>query len=1139
MTASAGLTVTGALTGTLATAAQPNVTSVGTLTGLTASGAVSTSGNISTTGTGTITSAGLLTASAGLTVTGALTGTLATAAQPNVTSVGTLTGLTSSGAVSVTNNTASTSTTSGALTVTGGVGVVGDLYVGGAINGTFANINLNGSLSSTLLTTWNTNSAVALNYTAGCWSPELGLFAITNSAATSTILTSPNGTTWTSRSLPSTFTTLRDICWSPELGLFMAVGAGSTANTHYVISSDGITWVAGTVPDIGATGLFSVCWSRELKLFLTSSYTGYVISSSNGLSFAVNSANWNSAFLPTGVSGIVIMNILWCSELNLVLISYNTSSTTSIYRSSIGTGSWSACTAPAVNNGYSNIAWSKELGYLVATQSNGNAIAYSTNGATWTAVSSPPTMTGGYKYVSWIPTISAFVAVGGDATAIGNNFSISYNATTWTSTSYTSTYKDVRSCIVWSPDLSLLLMPSTNTSSTYPIISSAQTSNSVLNIVSNTVNSISNKIGVNAGAQLVSSAGIGGTFKWTNTINTNTSNELMRLSKDGYLGINTKSPAALLHLTAPTSTSTAVMRLTNPKNAWTDIKIGTDGTISFNTSGTISGNANVSGINNLTASGDLSVTGTVTTSGNISTTGTGTITSSGLLTASASLTVTGTTSTSGFMRILSGTASTPASGKGIELSYSSTNDIANIYSYDRSTSTFKDINFNDKMRILASGNVGIGYTAPSYLLDVNGTSRTQRLLVGTSNTDTESVRLISALDSTMTTGARYITVGKSASTNNQAEIGYSHSGDGSTSNAITFGFWGGERMRLLASGNVGISTTTPSCRLDLGLTASNMGINLYGGTFGIGANNGFLNYYGNTSHKWWNTQDDVRLGVSQGTNTMTLSSTGDLAVSGSYLWTPGSGGTYGGFKFNVAGTGNATLQTFLGTTDCGIGTTSAHPFGLITNGSYRMYISSAGYVGIGTLSPQYPLHIASMRSSGDASYSYYYYLGPGSTNGSTSTVPANISLKTDGRILVSGGEIDIVSDIRMKENIKCLDLNYCKSFLNIIKPVSFNYKTDPCDINYGYIAQEIIKNNFTELITIHSDNTMEEFIDNDGFKSEAGKLYSVCKNDIIPILHTVIKDQQTKIETLEQKNIDIESRLARLEAFISTLEIAE
>ena len=132
------LSVTGNITGTLATANQSNITSVGTLTGLTSSGVVS----ITNTTASTNTTTGALTISGGvgisgatniggaLSVTGNITGTLATANQTNITSVGTLTGLTSSGIVSITNTTASTNTTSGALVVSGGVGI------GGVINTT-------------------------------------------------------------------------------------------------------------------------------------------------------------------------------------------------------------------------------------------------------------------------------------------------------------------------------------------------------------------------------------------------------------------------------------------------------------------------------------------------------------------------------------------------------------------------------------------------------------------------------------------------------------------------------------------------------------------------------------------------------------------------------------------------------------------------------------------------------------------------------------------------------------------------------------------------------------------------------------------------------------------------------------------
>jgi hypothetical protein len=54
--------------------------------------------------------------------------TVTTAAQPNITSVGTLTGLTSSGVVYVTNTTVSTSKTSGAIQISGGVGVTGNVW---------------------------------------------------------------------------------------------------------------------------------------------------------------------------------------------------------------------------------------------------------------------------------------------------------------------------------------------------------------------------------------------------------------------------------------------------------------------------------------------------------------------------------------------------------------------------------------------------------------------------------------------------------------------------------------------------------------------------------------------------------------------------------------------------------------------------------------------------------------------------------------------------------------------------------------------------------------------------------------------------------------------------------------------------
>ena len=85
---------------TLTTAAQPNITSVGTLTGLTVSGNIA--GTLTTAAQTNITSVGTLTS---LTVSGALNGTLSTAAQTNITSLGTLSSLTISGDLTVDTST--------------------------------------------------------------------------------------------------------------------------------------------------------------------------------------------------------------------------------------------------------------------------------------------------------------------------------------------------------------------------------------------------------------------------------------------------------------------------------------------------------------------------------------------------------------------------------------------------------------------------------------------------------------------------------------------------------------------------------------------------------------------------------------------------------------------------------------------------------------------------------------------------------------------------------------------------------------------------------------------------------------------------------------------------------------------------
>jgi hypothetical protein len=136
------------LFGTIRTAAQPNITSVGTLTSLAVTGAVSASsltGTIQTAAQPNITSVGTL---GSLTVTGnvssanlvssfGLWGTVRTASQPNITSVGTLGSLAVTGNVSASNLVSSfglwgTVRTPAQTNITS-VGTLGSLTVSGAV----------------------------------------------------------------------------------------------------------------------------------------------------------------------------------------------------------------------------------------------------------------------------------------------------------------------------------------------------------------------------------------------------------------------------------------------------------------------------------------------------------------------------------------------------------------------------------------------------------------------------------------------------------------------------------------------------------------------------------------------------------------------------------------------------------------------------------------------------------------------------------------------------------------------------------------------------------------------------------------------------------------------------------------------
>jgi hypothetical protein len=168
------------VTGTLTTASQPNITSVGILSGLSVSGGIEVNGNVQA-NTNIVVTGNISSGNANLgnlATANYFSGTLTTAAQPNITSTGTLTSLSvtgtiNSGNLSVSGNVDSGNLNSSFLSITGNINsgnlsasgniISGNLSASGNINSANLNasfLSITGNITSgNISASGNVNSA--------------------------------------------------------------------------------------------------------------------------------------------------------------------------------------------------------------------------------------------------------------------------------------------------------------------------------------------------------------------------------------------------------------------------------------------------------------------------------------------------------------------------------------------------------------------------------------------------------------------------------------------------------------------------------------------------------------------------------------------------------------------------------------------------------------------------------------------------------------------------------------------------------------------------------------------------------------------------------------------------------------------
>jgi hypothetical protein len=271
-----------------------------------------------------------------------------------------------------------------------------------------------------------------------------------------------------------------------------------------------------------------------------------------------------------------------------------------------------------------------------------------------------------------------------------------------------------------------------------------------------------------------------------------------------------------------------------------------------------------------------------------------------------------------------------------------------------------------ELAIDTSGNVGIGTSSPSSTLTLgNATDNVAELRVLRSNGSSSTYASVNTIGGTGQFGSSGST--RVYSTGNEK---------------LNLRTNGSDRLTILSGGNVGIGTTSPTARLNVKSSGSNLdeiSLTHSGNTVNIaslgqesghgslvlrnnsGAIQTRLSAGGNNSYI---LNSNVGIGTSSPVTKLQVDSASDFSVALSKR-----GSTSSALKFtlsNPATTTNTWKIEHDASENLKIFGYSADNLLISTNSTERMRITSAGNVGIGTTSPDHKLEVQGVISSADA-----------------------------------------------------------------------------------------------------------------------------------------------------------------------------
>jgi hypothetical protein len=355
-------------------------------------------------------------------------------------------------------------------------------------------------------------------------------------------------------------------------------------------------------------------------------------------------------------------------------------------------------------------------------------------------------------------------------------------------------------------------------------------------------------------------------------------------------------------------------------------------------------------------------------------------------------------------------------------------------------------NSAERMRVDASGKVGIGTSSPTDLLTVSNGAIAST--IGGSGAGLQMGRI-----------AMYSTALGAAYTNYGGEI-RSFSGAGIDVSDLRFYTANGaattERMRVDASGNVGIGVTAPASKFEVAGTvriksanADANGLNLSSDAGGIG----YINAgYATVGQLVFQTQ---------GTERARIDASGNVGIGTS---SPTTISGYTSLKINNA-TNGAILDLAQGDTFRGRLVATSGSFAVETNtgipisfapaGTERMRIDASGNLLVGTTSNP-SSSVAGIALKADLANNASTWSCGTKTAASTMIEFVNGNGQV-GSIITNGSvtSYNIASDARLKHDI--VDAADTANLIDALQVRSFKWNADDSEQRYGFIAQELLE----------------------------------------------------------------------------------